>query len=136
MYVPGTQICTADTLSRAPITEPNQVDEELQKEVKAFVDIVIENPPVTAGKLKEIKSLQDEDPICQQLKKFCQDGWPSLKKLRGLMKQYLPCKSKLTVNNGILLRRNKFVTPPACIQILLRSYTLDTWCLQNANNVL
>ena len=55
-YVPGTQICTANTLSRAPITEPDQVDEELQKEVNAFVDIVIENLPVTAGKLKEIKS--------------------------------------------------------------------------------
>ena len=62
-HVPGTQICTADTLSRPPVAEPDQVDKELQNEVNAFVDIVIENLPVTAGKLKEITSLQDEDPM-------------------------------------------------------------------------
>ena len=29
------------------------------------------------------------------------------------MKQYLPCKSELTVNNGILLRGSRLVIPPA-----------------------
>jgi len=91
-YVPGTQIYMAETLSRAPITEPDQVDEKLQKGVNTFVDIVIENLPVTTGKLKEIKSLQDEDPICQQLKKFCQDRWPSLKNSKVLLNNTYPVR--------------------------------------------
>ena len=33
--------------------------------------------------------------------------------LTGPIKQYLPCKSELTVNNGILLRGSRLVIPPA-----------------------
>ena len=112
-HVPGKLICTADTLSRAPVAEPDKGDKELQTEVNAFVDIVLENLPATAGKLKEIESLQDEDPVCQQIKMFCEKGWPKLKNLTGPIKQYLPCKSELTVNNGILLRGSRLVIPPA-----------------------
>ena len=63
----------------------------------------MKNLPATASKLQEIKSLQDEDPVCQQIKIFCQKG-PNSKCLTGPIKQYLPCKSELTINNGILLR--------------------------------
>ena len=118
-HVSGKLICTADTLSRAPVAEPDKVDKELQTEVNAFVNIVIENLPATADKLQEIKSLQEDDPVCQQIKTFCQEGWPNLRNLTGPVKQYFPCKSELTVNNGILLKGNRLIIPPAqCPKII------------------
>ena len=73
-HVPGKQICTADTLSRAPSAETDKADTKLQTKVNAFVNIVMENLPATAGRLQEIKSLQEADPVCQQIRKFCQEG--------------------------------------------------------------
>ena len=69
--------------------------------------------PLQICKLQEIKSLQEDDTVCQQIKTFCQEGWPNLRNLTGPIKQYFPCKSELTVNNGILLKENRFVIPPA-----------------------
>ena len=73
-HIPGKQICTADTLSRAPDSEPDKADTDLQTEVNAFVNIVMENFPATAEKLQKIKSCQDEDPVCQQIKKVLPRG--------------------------------------------------------------
>lgn len=102
-HVQGKQICTADTLSRAPVAQPDQTDEELRTEVTTFVNTIIKNlPTTTAEKLQEIRSFQEEDPVCQKLKTFCQAGWPHLKNLTGPLKQFVPCKSELTINNGIL----------------------------------
>ena len=112
-HIPGKQICTADTLSRAPDSEPDKADTDLQTEVNAFVNIVMENFPATAEKQQKIKSCQDEDPVCQQIKKFCKEGWPNLRNLTGPIKQYLPSKSELKVNNGILLKGSRLVIPPS-----------------------
>ena len=112
-HIPGKKICTADTLSRAPDSESDKADTDLQTEVNAFVNIVMENLPATAEKLQKIKSCQDEDPVCQQIKKFCQEGWPNLRNLTGPIKQYMPSKSELTVNNGILLKGSRLVIPPS-----------------------
>ena len=109
-HIPGKQICTVDTLSRAPNSEPDKADTDLQTEVNAFVNIVMENLPATAEKLQKIKSCQDEDPVCQRIKKFCHEGWPNL---TGPIKQYIPCKNELTVNNGILLKGSRLVIPPS-----------------------
>ena len=77
-HIPGKKICTADTLSRAPDSESDKADTDLQTEVNTFVNIVMENLLATAEKLQKIKSCQDEDPVCQQIKKFCQEGWPTV----------------------------------------------------------
>ena len=73
----------------------------------------MEDLPATAEKLQKIKSCQDEDPVCQKIKKFCHKGWPSLRNLTGPIKQYIPCKSELTINNGILLKGGRLVIPPS-----------------------
>ena len=46
-HVPGKEICTADTLSRAPISTVDQTAEDFHKEVNAFVNLVIDNLPAT-----------------------------------------------------------------------------------------
>ena len=68
--IPGKQICTTDTLSRTPNSEPDKADTDLQTEVNDFINIVMENIQATVEKLQKIKSYQDEDRVCQRTKKF------------------------------------------------------------------
>ena len=60
-----------------------------------------------------------------------------MKKHTGPIKQYLPCKDELTINNGILLRGSRLVIPPALRpDIIEKLYMLDIRGLQNVSNVL
>ena len=49
---------------------------KFQQEVDAFVNLLIHNLPDTDKHLLDIQSQQDEDPICQRLKKYSREGWP------------------------------------------------------------
>ena len=47
-HVPGKNLCTTDTLPRAPIVRPlNQEQEKLTDDVKAYADSVIKHLPAT-----------------------------------------------------------------------------------------
>ena len=39
-HQPGKQICTADTLSKVPIAEPDKADKELQTEVMLLLTLL------------------------------------------------------------------------------------------------
>ena len=111
VHVPGADLNTADTLSRAPVSEPTRGDEEFQREVQAFVESVMENIPATAKRLQEIKSLQQKDPLYRQLLHYTQRGWPDKFSLRGLVKKYYSIREELSVYDGILLRGSRLVIP-------------------------
>ena len=63
--------------------------------------------------LIEIQSQQDEDPVCQKLKKYCQEQWPDKSSLKGPYKPYTAVASELCVANGLLLRGSRLVIPPS-----------------------
>ena len=52
----------------------------------------------------EKPSQQDEDPVCQTLKPYCQEGWPEKSSLKGPFKPYVAVASELCVANDLLLR--------------------------------
>ena len=108
VHVCGGDLNTADTLSRAPVSEPTRDDEEFQREVQAFVESVMENIPAT---VQEIKSLQQKDPLYHQLLHYTQQGWPVKFSLRGLVKKYYSIREELSVYDGILLRGSRLVIP-------------------------
>ena len=83
LHVAGKELCTADTLSRAPVCNPDPQSEQLQRDVSAYVNLVIDHLPATEKRLIEIQTAQQEDPICQQVKLFCQNGWPENAKLKN-----------------------------------------------------
>ena len=56
-HVPGKLLLVADTLSRAPVSQPS-TDGELQKEVSAFVDSVTSNLPATEKRLVDYRQAQ------------------------------------------------------------------------------
>ena len=58
-HVPGKDICTADTLSRAPVLTEDHTAEAFHKEVNAYDNLVIDYLPATTKRLQEIKCLQE-----------------------------------------------------------------------------
>ena len=48
----------ADALSRAPLKKPDEQDESVQEETRAYVDSVIESLPATERRLEQIRTSQ------------------------------------------------------------------------------
>ena len=65
-HVPGKDLITTDTLSRAPVVESQQPeDKSFQDECQAYVNAVMSALPVTDKRLLEIKQAQADDATCQ-----------------------------------------------------------------------
>ena len=56
-HVPGKNLSTADTLSRAPA--PGEVEQNLQEEIEAYVDAIYKSIPATERRLEEIRLHQE-----------------------------------------------------------------------------
>ena len=77
-HVPGKELYTADTLSQAPLpsnTPLNSID--LQDLAELSIMAAIAHLPATDQRLAMYKRAQSEDPQCQLVLQYCQDGWPS-----------------------------------------------------------
>ena len=55
-HVPRKYLYTADTLSHAPVSTANNVDNSFRKEVDSYVSLVLDNLPATDARLKQIQS--------------------------------------------------------------------------------
>ena len=108
MHVPGKDLYTADTLSRAPVASKSEQDETLQNQVEEFVAMVISTVPATPSKPEEVRGQQDQDEVCNQVKGFCRSGWPKGNG-KGPLKAFVKVKNELSVNRGLLLRGHRLV---------------------------
>ena len=79
-------------------------DSSFEQEIDAYVNSVINNLPATNARLKEIQSQQNEGPVCQKLKTYCQEGLPDKSTLKGPFKPCIAVASELCVANNLLLR--------------------------------
>ena len=99
-------------------------DSNFQQEVDGYANLIINNLPATDAHLKEIQFQQNEDPVCQKLKIYCQEGWPDNSTLKGPFKPYVAVASGLCVANDLLLRGSQLVIPPKLrTDILNKIYT-------------
>ena len=111
-HVAGKDLCTADTLSRAPSTEVGKHSYQLQQEIASYVNLIIDYLPATETIMQEIKEKQKEDPVCQKLIAYCQTRWPDKSKLQGPCKAYAAVMHELSVIiQGLLLRGHRIVIP-------------------------
>ena len=110
-HIPGKNLIIADALSRAPSLHVSTADYELKTEIDAYVNAIISSLPATDTKLEEIKSSQQNDPICKQLTRFCLNRWPSSSKLSVEVKRYMPVASELSVHESLLIRNNRIMIP-------------------------
>lgn len=107
-HVPGAALNTADTLSRAPVSEVDKNDKTFHQEVDAYVNTIVRSLPATEERLQVILNRQSEDPVCCKLKAYCQQEaihW------NGPLKRYYPFRTELAVAGGLLLKGKRIVIP-------------------------
>ena len=97
-HVPGKYLTTADTLSRAPSSESNEGDRELQNEMEAYVNMVFQAIPTTERRMEEIRKHKEEDDVLRLVMSYCRSGWPECGAVPGVVKPYYPVSSELSIN--------------------------------------
>lgn len=112
-HVQGKNLCMADTLSRAPVTNPDEWDAALEQTVDAFVNTVVAALPATLTRLEEIQTEQSRDETLQKVKQYCQEVWPDSSMLKGQLKTY---------QTWLLLRGPWLVFPPTLSQDILSKF--------------
>ena len=118
-HVPGNELSIADALSRAPVSTSSAVDQSLQSETTAYVNLVVKSIPATEKRLQEIREHQEKDPVCQKLSEFCKSGWPEKRTLSADLKPYFCISAQLSIANGLLLRGKRIIVPPPLRKTLL-----------------
>ena len=109
-HVPGKDLYTPDTLSRAPVR--NTAEDEFASEVSCYVDSIMQNIPATDRKLAEISKAQSEDSVCQSLRFYVENDWPNDKSLvNENVKPYWQFRGEITVQNNLLLRGSRLIIP-------------------------
>ena len=119
-HVPGKLLYTADTLSRAPITNAEVDDIRVQEEAEALLESVVDSLPTSPQRLEIYRKAQDEDDICLHLKQYCQSGWPAKNMLSPGCQPYWKARANIVESEIILLFNHRIVVPAA-----LQRDTLD-----------
>ena len=109
-HIPGKLHYTADTLSRKILEGTVQPTVD-QDEMNAYVPSVIDALPASNPKLKEIQKAQDEDEICKEVKKYCNDQWPDKDHVTPAVKPYWSVQRELIIVDGLLLKGARLVIP-------------------------
>ena len=74
-YVPKKHQLAADALSRAPIENPGEKDEQLVDELESFAAQTVFTLPATTQRLSQIREAHITDEECAQIRKYCSLEW-------------------------------------------------------------
>ena len=110
-HIPGKELVIADMLSRAPTNTPTGVDHILHQEANIFINTMIQGLPATDEQLEEIKRQQEEDVVCNQIKRYCREGWPAKQEVAGAVQPYYSVSAEISIANGLLLRGSRIIIP-------------------------
>ena len=111
-HVPGKLLCTADALSRAPLTHTPTTPEE-EEEVEYLMEACVSHLPASHHQLSEYIKAQAQDAVCSQIMRYCTEGWPDKHKILPVLKPYWKLQGELTDHNNLLLFRTRIVVPNA-----------------------
>ena len=118
-HVPGKDLIVADMLSRAPTSTPTSADQQFHHEGNAFINMVIQGLPASDRQLETIKEQQEQDEVCQQIKAYCEKGWPDRQALPGAVKPYYPVSAEISIEGGLLMRGSRIIIPASMRRSIL-----------------
>ena len=98
-HVPGKSLYTADTLSRAPLSEATDESSCSYSETEQFEQTITAGLPAGADHLQVYANVQANDRICSKLIEFCTKGWPARNQLSRELKEYWKFWGNLTLSN-------------------------------------
>ena len=110
-HVPGKLLYTADALSRAPTSAPDDNSKSMQKEIEAIMEACISQLPASKMRLDIYSNAQRSDPDCQRVIDYCHKGWPDKKKLQASISPYWKMRSEFSMGGNLLLYRSRIVVP-------------------------
>lgn len=100
-HVLGKFMYIADTLSRAPAYHVDEL--ELQTEVKAFLDSVVQSLPVTKYQLETYYRAQTEDSVCSKVAEYCWSRWPERHAMDASIVPHWKARTSVSLQDGLLL---------------------------------
>ena len=109
VYVPGKNQITADALSCATSSDPNEQDIELIEEVGAFSDAYLSILSATQVKPNEIRLAQEIGEECAVIKTSVKEGWPNY--MYPSQTVYWEVRGHLSILRRLLLYDEKLVIP-------------------------
>ena len=86
--MPGKNLCTADTLSRASEAEPGSNSIAFQNELEAYMHRISSSLPANSAHLQEDYDKQKEDPVCLLIHSYCATEWPDAADVPSNLKPY------------------------------------------------
>ena len=113
-HIPGKEMYTADTLSRAPISQPRATDSTTLEELAELCVMgAISHLPSKSQRVQTYRQEQTKDPVCKILFEYCQHGWPDRKDADPVTRPYWEAQGELTVGDGLLMLGSWMVVPKA-----------------------
>ena len=119
-HVPGKLLYTADALSRAPTSAPDDNSKSMQKETEAIMKACISQLPASKMRLDIYSNAQRSDPDCQRVIDYCHRGWPDKKQLQASISPYWKMRSEFSMGGNLLLYRRRIVVPRSLQQETLK----------------
>ncbi|XP_031356627.1 uncharacterized protein K02A2.6-like [Photinus pyralis] len=108
-HIPGKEMFTADTLSRAPLPDS---EDDFTAKVEAHIKVVSSGFPTTPSRLEEIKNAQSQNRECQLLVEYVENGWPDHKKnVQELMKRWFAFRNGITIIDGLVCYNERMIIP-------------------------
>ena len=80
-HVPEKQLQITDALSQSPVFLATDADYELQKDVSAYVDLLVHVLPASDHQLQVVKKAQNSDETWTQKISYCLNRWPGCKRI-------------------------------------------------------
>lgn len=117
-HIPGKEMYTADTFSRAPLSE--KPENSLLSETESYVNLIVSNMPASERKLVEIRENQHDDAVCSKVMEYTLQGWPDKHHVESVLRPYYQFHSEFSVIDGLLVKNDRLVIP-----VTMRSEILD-----------
>ena len=129
-YKKGTELYTADTLSRAPVsTSDTRSSAETLTEHVNMVDYL----PISASRIQEIRQATENDANPKILKDTILAGWPEDKhQVSENIRVYFKLRDELSVQDGIIFRSSRCVIPECLLAKIHSSHLGIESCLKRA----
>ena len=118
VLVPDKDLCTADTLSRAPLQSTETGD--IMSQAESFVGAVLVTLPASDRRLEEIRAELQNDYVLKTVMHHRLNQWPDKRNISKTLKPYYNERSFLSVNDGLLLKGSRIVIPATFRNDILR----------------
>ena len=135
-WLSGSKMVIADMLSRAPV---GMAEQTLQDD-EVLIHTLVENLPISAVRIGEMKEATREDTTLQDLKDTVMKGWPRYKRNTPLsIRPYWPIREEINVREEMLFRGDRIIIPykmrSEMLDIIHESHLGIAKCKARANQV-